>query len=251
MDAPESPTRWGQTDYAEPASLGSRSGDGARPEVRLWDGPGRRLLQAGCAASALLLAGVLVVALMLQRPGADSPEGAVEQLLQGIADLDGAAIVGVVAPAEVADAKRADDAYSALQERVLREGEVPPTEVDRVLLAAETQLGGSFSRQSLAVLAAVDLDLGGLDLAVERIDDRSVRVYLLDGTLGITVEPDRLPGDAVLEEQNDEPAGYDMALAEGWQRDGEEFVAYLVAVDVDGRWFVSLEASADDLLGTS
>ncbi|MDE0775532.1 MAG: hypothetical protein OSB43_04570 [Nocardioides sp.] len=78
-----------------------------------------------------------------------------------------------------------------------------------------------------------------------------MRVYLLAGTLAVDVDADRLPGEAVIDGRG--PGGarasYDMALAEGWQRDGEEFQAYLVTVEVDGRWFVSLEASADDLLG--
>ncbi|WP_300403772.1 hypothetical protein [Nocardioides sp.] len=247
MTRPDSP------DYAEPAVLGpSRSPrPGARPDVRLWGGRGRRALRWACAAGALLLPAVLVVVLLSDRPGAESPEAAVEQLLGGIADLDGAAIVGVVAPDEVADAGRADDAYTRLESRVLREGEVPPVEVDRVLAAAEAQLGGSASRASLAVLAAVDLELGGLDLAVEEIDDGAVRVYLLDGTLAVSVDADRLPGDAVIDGRGPDGtrASYDMALAEGWQRDGDEFQAYLVTVEVDGRWFVSLEASADDLLG--
>lgn len=240
-------------DYAEPAVLGSSRAArrDTRPDVRLWGGRGRRVLQWACAAGALLLPAALVVVLLSDRPGAASPEAAVEQLLGGIADLDGAAIVGVVAPDEVADVGRADDAYSRLASRVVREGEVPPVEVDRVLAAAEGQLGGSAGRASLAVLAAVDLELGGLDLAVEEVDDTTVRVYLLAGTLAVDVDADRLPGEAVIDGRG--PGGarpsYDMALAEGWQRDGEEFQAYLVTVEVDGRWFVSLEASADDLLG--
>ena len=63
--------------------------------------------------------------------------------------------------------------------------------------------------------------------------------------------PTGCPGDAVIDGRGPDGtrASYDMALAEGWQRDGDEFQAYLVTVEVDGRWFVSLEASADDLLG--
>ncbi len=239
----------GPVDYAEPVSLDARDrARGPRPVRRLWGGRGRRRLRIGCAAGSLLLAGSLVVVLLLDRPGAVSPQAAVSTLIQGIADLDGPAIVGVVAPDEVADARRADGAYTRLGARVLRVGEEPPAEVDRVLAAAEDQLAGSFSRQTLGVLAAVDLDLAGLDLAVERVDDATARVYLLDGTLGVRVDPARLPGGAVMDGSSGGPAGYDMALAEGWERDGTQIVAYLVTVEVDGRWFVSLEASADDLL---
>ncbi len=249
MSEPEPPTSPGVVDYAEPTDLGT-SGRGREPRATVtpWGGRGRRRLQWACGGTSLLLAAALTVALALERPGASSPQAAVEQLISGIADLDGPAIVAVVAPAEVADAERTDATYRRLGERVLREGEVPPAEVDRVLAAAEDQLGGEFSRRSLAVLAAVDLDLDGLDLVVEPIDERAARVYLVDGTLAVTVDPGRLPDGAVIEAGSDAPAGYDMALAEGWQRDGEEIVAYLIAVEVDGRWFVSLESSTDDLL---
>ncbi len=176
------------------------------------------------------------------------PEAAVAELIQGIADLDGPAIVGVVAPAEVADADRADAAYARLQDRVVRIGEVPPVEVDRVLAAAEDQLSGSFSRSSIAVLSAVDLDLSALDLRTQQVDESTARVYLFGGDLALTVDPSRLPDGAVVDGGiSTGAAGYDMALAEGWRRGREEIVAYLVAVEVEGRWFVSLEASADDL----
>jgi hypothetical protein len=207
------------------------------------------VLVAACAALALALGLGTALAVAAQDPGADSPEAAVEQLLQGIADLDAAAIVRVVDPAEVADASRADDAYARLEDRVLRVGDVPPVEVDRVLVAAEDQLGGAFSRQALAVLAAVDLELDGLDLDVEPLGPGTAQVRLRGGLLGVTVDRDRLPGEAVIDAGGGSgAASYDMELAEGWQRDGEPFEAYLVATEVDGRWYVSLEATADDLL---
>lgn len=256
MDDPDlarAPGQHASPDYAEPVRLSSsrRRGAGPRPVRRLWDGPGRRALRAGCLGLSLLLAVVLSLTLLADRPGAASPEQAVATLLQGIADLDGPAIVGVVAPGEVADAERADRAYSRLGERVLRVGEVPPVEVDRVLLAAEDQLSGAFSRQALAVLAAVDLDLDGLGLVVEALDEATARVSLRGGVLAVGVDTTRLPGDAVIEAGTTGRAGYDMALADGWERDGQRIVASLVTVQVDGRWFVSLEASADDLLGAS
>lgn len=247
MDTSRTPPT-GEIDYAEPSSLGSARGREPRAELSLWGGRARRRLQWSCLALSLALATALVVALLAEQPGADSPEGAVEQLVQGLADLDGPAIVGVIVPVELADVGRADAAYRSLEARVLRVGEVPPVEVDRVLAAAEDQLGGEPSRRSLAVLAAVDLGLASLELDVERIDDRAARVYLLDGTLAVTVDPDRLPSEAVIDAGGSESAGYDMALAEGWQRDGADVVAYLVTVELDGRWYVSLEATADDLL---
>lgn len=250
MQTPEPPTRPGHADYAEPVRLPSSRSKTARPpsQVRLWGGSGRRVLQWSCVVTSLVLAGVLVVALLRDRPGAASPEAAVSELIQGIADLDGAAIVSVVAPDEVADVERADAAYARLAERVVLVAQPPPPEVERVLAAAEDQLAGTFSRQALGVLAAVDLDLDDLSLAVEEIDASTARVFLRGGVLALTLDPDRLPVGVDVGGGGVEPTGFDLTLAEGWQRDGRSIVAYLVVIEVDGRWFVSLEASADDLL---
>ncbi|MFB9311621.1 hypothetical protein [Nocardioides plantarum] len=206
-------------------------------------------LLVGCWGTAALLAVVLLVSLLRSEPtGADTPEAAVARLLQGIADTDPVAIVAAIDPAEADDPRRAGAAYDRLGERLLREGEAPPLDVTAVLAAAESQLDGSVDLTAVATVAALDLELEGLDLrSVPDPDDLGARrVFVLAGDLDVTLDPDRLPESRA----GLGKASYSMPLAQGWVRDREEPIEpFLVAVERDGRWYVSLEASADGLLG--
>jgi hypothetical protein len=193
----------------------------------------------------------LVVALLRsEEPGADTPEAAVSRLLQGIADTDPVAIVASLDPGEADDPERAGAAYDRLGERLLREGEVPPLDVTAVLAAAESQLSGSVDLDAVATVAALDLELDGLDLRVEPApgDADARRVLVTAGDLDVRLDPARLPGSGAASRLG--RASYSMPLAEGWVRDLRDPVEpFLVAVERDGRWYVSLEASADALLG--
>ncbi len=232
-------------DYAVPATVPrtSRKARADRPR-HLWGGRGRTALKVGCWVGAVLLAlPVLVPLLVADETGADSPEDAVAQLLQGIADIDPVAVVSVVDPVETDDPGRADAAYDELSSRLLRIGDVPPLDVVVVLSAAENQLGGKVDRAALATLAAVDLELDGLDLSPSAAPDGRVRVFVTDGQMAVSVDPGRLPDET----GGLDRASYDMPIGEGWRRDGAPFDPYLVTVERDGRWYVSLEATADDL----
>lgn len=240
----------GDVDYAVPTAVPSSRRRERRESTApgsLWGGRPRTWLKAGCWAGAAALSLPLVLPLLVDdETGADSPQAAVEQLLQGIADVDPVAIVQAVDPAETDDPQRASDAYDRMSGRLLREGEVPPAEVTAVLAAAEGQVGGGGDLSSVATLAALDLDLTGLELSVESATDSPTRarVFIDDGDLGVTVDPSRLPDASGLG-----TASYTMPLAEGWRRDRRVLLEpYLVTVERDGRWYVSLEATADDLL---
>lgn len=242
-------------DYAVPATVESgrrrRRPPRTPPEPgELWGGRPRTALLVGCWGTAALLAVVLLVALLRsEKPGADTPEAAVTRLLQGIADTDPVAIVASIDPEETDDPGRAGAAYDRLGARLLREGEVPPADVTAVLDAAESQVDGSVDLTAVATIAALDLELDGLDLRTEPdpadIDAR--RVYLVAGDLDVALDPGRLP-DA---QAGLGKASYSMPLAEGWLVDRRTAIEpFLVAVQRDGRWYVSLESSADALLGT-
>ncbi len=244
-----------EVDYAEPADLRSgRRPERTRPAGPLWDGPARTTLRAGCwVAAALLGLTLLLPVLVVDEAGAATPEAAVAQLLRGIVDVDAAAVIAVVDPEEARDRARADAAYGRLSGRLVRIGDEVPPDVTAVLRGAEGQLGGGVDARALASLAAVDLELTGLELEAESGGSSgpggsgaTVRVRVLDGTIDVVLDPGRLP---------DGPAGlgratYAMPLAEGWHADGTPVRdPYLVTVERDGRWYVSLQATGDALLG--
>lgn len=242
----------GEVDYAVPATVGSgrrrprRAPGTASP---LWGGPWRRALVVGCWGLALLLAAVLVVPLVSPEPeGADSPEAAVERLLQGIADLDPVAVLAAVDPVETDDPDRARAAYDRLSGRLARDGEVPPAAVTAAVTVTQGQVGGA-DLGLASRLAAVDLDLDGLVLARVPTPASSglALVALRGGELDVRVDPVRLPSGVT--GAGREPASYTMPMSEGWRRDRTTPVdAVLAAVERDGGWFVSLESSAAYLL---
>lgn len=239
-----------EVDYALPADVPrTRRRDRAeRPTGPLWSGRQRTWLQAGCWGLAALLSLPLLVPLLRDdQTGADTPEAAVARLLQGVADTDPVAIVAALDPIEADDPDRASEAYDLLGSRLLRTGEVPPADVTAVLAAAERQLDGSVDLTAVATVAALDLELVGLDLRTEPDPATLSRaqVFIDGGDLEVVLDPARLP-ESVSDLQR---ALYTMPLAEGWRRDRRVDVQpFLVAVERDGRWYVSLEASADALL---
>lgn len=237
-------------DYAVPADVprSRRRERAERPAGPLWGGRQRTWLQVGCWALAALLAVPLLVPLLRAETGADSPEDAVEELLQGIADTDPVAVVAALDPVETDDPDRAADAYDRLSSRLLRTGEVPPADVTAVLAAAERQLDGSVDLTTVATVAALDLELADLTLSAQPAAGTTgsdVPVLIEGGDLEVALDPARLP-ESVTDLSR---ASYTMPLAEGWRRDRRVVLQpFLVAVERDGRWYVSLEASADALL---
>lgn len=233
-------------DYAVPADV-PRSTRRHREPVAggLWDGRARTALKIGCwGAAALLAVPLLVAVLSPAETGADSPEAAVERLLQGIADVDPVAVVAALAPDEVDDPDRLEAAYDRLEGRLERVGDVVPVDVALVTVVLENQVGGAVNRADLATLAAIDLDLTGLELLREPVDDVWQRVVITDGAYGIRIDPGRLPDSIDLGS-----AAYEMPLAEGWRAGTGPVEPSFVVVPVDGRWYVSLEATAADLFG--
>lgn len=242
-----------EVDYAVPApvpSSRSRRRERATSGPR-WEGRDRTAAKIGCWVLAAVLAATLLLPVVRPRQtGADSPEAAVAQLLHGIADLDAVAVLAALDPDETADPARLERAYDRLSTRLLRIGDEVPDQVTAILRAAETRRDGQGGLGSLSVLAAVELDLVDLELEADSIGSGPVRVYLQGGRYEVVLEPSRLP-DRLDGAAGMEPATYSMPLAEGWTADGASVeVPYFATVRRQGRWYVSLEASGDDLLGT-
>lgn len=239
-------------DYAVPADVPSsrrRERRSPAPADGLWGGRSRTLLKVGSWVLAAALGLALLVPLLVpDEHGASSPEAAVAQLVQGIADVDPVAVVAVLDPAESADPERAQAAYDRMSGRLLRRGEVPPAEVTAMLDAVEGQVDDDGDLTSVATLAALDLELEGLELRTEGGAGGTARVHVLDGALDVSLDPDRLAGSG----EGLGRASYTMPVAEGWRRDRRVPVEpFLVTVERDGRWYVSLEESADALLGAT
>jgi hypothetical protein len=235
----------GLVDRAVPVSLPPLTPLTVRPPLRLWNGRDRLALLVGCWVVALVLLAVAARPLLFPaETGADSPQAAVAQLAQGIADLDVAAVVRVVDPEEAADPEVVVDAYDRLEDRLLRVGDQPPGDLSEVLAAADGSPSvGNLGRSHLAVLSALELDLDDLDLAVEEESGDGVPVLILDGVLEVRSDPRGLGDHLRGRVSGAGLASYDMPLAGDWRYDGTPVPAYLVTVEREGRWYVSLRAT--------
>ncbi|MBT0994281.1 thioredoxin domain-containing protein [Cellulomonas sp. DKR-3] len=200
----------------------------------------RRGLLIGIAAGVVVLLGVGAyvtwATVFSKLGGAPTAEAAVTQLLEGATSGDGIAVYGVLPPFEV-DAFR--DAAAPLSQVT--------QDAERVDVAA--------------LLDEVEIDLAGLDLTVVDVDEGLARVELTGGTLTVDADAEALYdalvdaysgtlGDEVaqeLETSRDEAVD---ALADGlpWSVTAADLVfptpageqkPFLMAVEEDGRWFVS------------
>ncbi|MCB1039872.1 MAG: hypothetical protein KDA94_10140, partial [Acidimicrobiales bacterium] len=200
--------------------------------------------RAGRGRAALTaVAGILVIGSLgfagislTEGDGADSPEGAVEQLFDAIDDEDA---IGVVEALEPSERRILMDALEQLQ----TEGE---------------RLGLTSSDLDLHDVAGVDLRVDGLELQTEELRDDVVAVEIVHGTIASSGDIDAFPLGPVVRgamDRNDEleqlegdDGGYayedgEFDLGMGIELDDErEDLAggRLVAVRRDGGWHVSL-----------
>lgn len=175
--------------------------------------------------------------------GAASPEAAVTQLVEGVADKDGVAVYGVLSPSEVGSFRDAFDGLDGLDD-----------------LAGD---GRSVDPEKLrAALDALAIDIEGLDLQVEEVDEGLAKVSIAGGTLTVDADAAELTDLAiealtpVLEaygqpvptgderdeavQQIDDALPWSLDAAElTWDAQGEEQLPFLMAVEEGGDWYVS------------
>lgn len=221
--------------------------------------PRRRWKVAAIAAGAVVLAGGAAFAAtqlwFSDRSGAATPEEAATQLVEGLGDLDGAAIVGALSPAEFAHFDSIGfDTDSLLDENRLDE---------RVLDSGRR------------IIEALDVSVKDVDVRSEEIADGVAKVFIVDGTLtvdgdadeivdaaldlsevlaeswgsslgtGVTdlpTEEDRREGVESLEEELPYTADAQElgeSLARQLDLPDDEAYPFVVAVEEDGRWYVS------------
>ncbi|MEP7763640.1 hypothetical protein [Sanguibacter sp. 25GB23B1] len=109
--------------------------------------------------------------------GASSPEAAVTQLVEGVADKDLVSVYGVMSPAEVSQVSTGYDLFLRHMEDIDDDGAKDTLE---------------------AYLDAMELELSDLEVDVEEIEDGLAKVTITSGSLEIDADADKL-GDAVID----------------------------------------------------
>jgi hypothetical protein len=153
--------------------------------------------------------------------GAESPEAAVEELVAAVSDQDAIGVLEMLEPAE-------------------RETMLPFV---RDLESNLTRLGLT-EPVDLSDVSGVDLEVTGLEVEATELEAGMSEVMITDGELSYETLPDDVPiGDVLrdLIEANDGEA--DIEAESDTQPLAEEEV-FLVAMETDGRWHVSLGFSA-------
>jgi hypothetical protein len=172
-----------------------------------------RALIAGIGIVALAGVGALAISALTGGGGADTPEGAVEQLAAAIGAEDPLAAVDVIAPDEV---------------RTLH---------DTLDTTARRAAGLDLVESASAPLAGIDLSVEDLELETETLADGYAKVTVRSGELRSTTEQagfSELVREATADDDVDVTENVDLGdLAP------EELDTFLMTVRRDGRWYVS------------
>ncbi len=167
-----------------------------------------------------LVAGAFVAwQLFWPRGGAGSPEGAVDGHMEAVAEQDPVAMLSMINPAEV---NGMDDLYSAARDRA----------EDEDLVTGD------------GITEAVTLELTDLEYDVEELGDGIARVELTGGRYEVSWDPDKLP-DRLQDLAEDADAETESGSIEDLIEDGD-LPASLMAVELDGRWYVTIVGTIAD-----
>jgi hypothetical protein len=135
----------------------------------------KAIIAGTVAGGVLLLGGGSVAAYQMffsKLGGAESPDQAAVRLVEGFADKDMVAMYGVLSPAEIEHSRTNLDAW-----------------LDDV-----EGLGGEAIDYE-ALLATLDLEVEGLKIEVENIEEGLAKVYFTDGTLTVDADEELLAGE--------------------------------------------------------
>jgi hypothetical protein len=210
---------------------------GSSPGNRVTNGgSGRTILIAVVSVLALVAAGFAVVNLQAGgQAGAESPEAAVEEMFGAIADEDAIGVMEEMVPAE-RDVLRSwfEDLESNLSELGILD-DVDLGDVGGVDLEVEGSGGGA------------DVEVDGLQTSSEEVMPGVSRVTITGGRLSFETVPDAVPVGDVLEglieanggEVDIRRSSDEVDFAEEAEDEYADPV-FLVANEVDGRWYLSL-----------
>lgn len=200
------------------------------PVVSSSTGPGmpraaKIVLLAGSVFGALAIAGTVAWQVLVPDPGAGSPEEAVTELLESLADGDVTGAALMIHPAEIQDLA---EAYDTVNERAGAGGE---------------------GTDLTSTLDSFEIDLTDLEVDVDMIgsDENAAHVEIKDGSLSIEATDDLAP-----RLQGIVPAGWsdDIDLRDVADEFDDEFGShgsmYLTTVKYDGRWYVTVVGTVAD-----
>lgn len=171
-----------QPGYGQPAQGGYGFASSAQPFTSYDSGmaPARKsrkkaIIAGAVAGGVLLLGGGSVAAYQMvfsKLGGAESPDQAAVRLVEGFADKDMLAMYGVLSPAEIEHSRTNLDAW----------------------LSEVEDLGGEAIDYE-ALLATLDLEVEGLKIEVENIEEGLAKVYFTDGTLTVDADEELLASE--------------------------------------------------------
>lgn len=171
-----------QPGYGQPAQGGYGFAGSAQPYTSYDSGmaPARKsrkkaIIAGAVAGGVLLLGGGSVAAYQMvfsKLGGAESPDQAAVRLVEGFADKDMIAMYGVLSPAEIEHSRTNLDAW----------------------LSDVEDLGGAAIDYE-ALLATLDLEVEGLKIEVENIEEGLAKVYFTDGTLTVDADEELLASE--------------------------------------------------------
>ena len=174
----------------------------------------------------LAIIGIFVILGLSRSGGADSPAAAVTDLVDFAVDEDALGVASVLDPHEI-------EIFRPLAEEV----------------AKRPKGAGLTARSGESVLSGVDADVSGLRVDAQDLRDGVARVDVTAGTLRLRINSDALnPSLREATESSGDlagSAGKTIQLADIARDVGDDssLRTYVVAVETDGRWYVSIAAT--------
>ncbi|MBT8217517.1 MAG: hypothetical protein HKO63_08565 [Acidimicrobiia bacterium] len=192
----------------------------------------RKLVLGGLIALAVIAIAAVAFATMnagRSNDGAESPEAAMQKLFDGLSGEDLIGAVDAFLPSEADPVVNYTGAIGTELKRldILTEGVDPQA------------------------VSGINMEFTDLQFRTEPIADGFVRVYVTDGDYFVDIDQAELPlGDVILDNlPADARAEFDQDLpAEAGSMAGEDF--YMVAVEEDGGWYLSLWYTMMDAIFT-
>lgn len=228
-------------DRSRAASLAGR-----RP---LWGGRLRRGWQVGFVGLAILPVAAVGIPLALggTERGAASPTALAADLVDAANEKDVARIVALLDDEDFDDLGEVRRSLNDSLQRVL----VPESDDfgDATAdLAASFEHGEADHAVVLAVLNATDLDLRDIEVDVELDEDADrAEITVTGGTVEVDIRARRLPEDRRRFLDGASGAQVEADPQDLRSLDGARVSLVVIAVERDGRWFLSLSGTADAL----